>query len=83
MQYYNNATKILLVLFKKVLINYFQEMKDKINPTDYESMAMMFISMNFGFIFLDASFGRKLTQLEKRDYISNAVRIFVDGISKK
>ena len=58
-------------------------MKDKINPTDYESMAMMFISMNFGFIFLDASFGRKLTQLEKRDYISNAVRIFVDGISKK
>ena len=70
-------------VFKKVLINYFQEMKDKINPTDYESMAMMFISMNFGFIFLDASFGRKLTQLEKRDYISNAVRIFVDGISKK
>ena len=70
-------------VFKKVLINYFQEMKDKINPTDYESMAMMFISMNFGFVFLDASFGRKLTQLEKRDYISNAVRIFVDGISKK
>lgn len=70
-------------VFKKVLVNYFQEMGDKLNSTDYESMAMMFLSMNFGFVFLDASFQKKLTELEKKEYILNSVKIFVKGICKK
>lgn len=70
-------------VFKKVLLNYFKEMKEQLSTTDYESMAMMFLSMNFGFVFLDASFGRKLTDLEKKKYISDSVRIFVNGIIKK
>ena len=70
-------------VFKKVLVNYFQEMKEELNSTDYESMAMMFLSMNFGFTFLDASFGEKLTELEKKEYILNSVKIFVNGIHKK
>lgn len=68
--------------FKKVLIHYFNEMKEIIVGTEYESMAMMFLSMSFGFVFLDASFGRKLTALEKKEYINNSVRIFVKGITE-
>lgn len=69
--------------FKKVLINYFKSMKNELVCTDYESMAMMFLSVNFGFVFLDASFGKRLTQLEKSQYIKNSVRIFLNGIVKK
>lgn len=70
-------------VFKDVLVNYFQEMKGKLNSTDYESIAMIFLSMIFGFVFLDASFGKKLTELEKKEYIRNSVQIFVNGICKK
>lgn len=72
-------------VFKKVLVCYFREMgeKGKIIDTDYESMAMMFLSMNFGFVFLSGSFGKKLTDLEKETYIQNSVKTFVRGIEKK
>ncbi len=67
---------------KTVLIRYFQEMKEQLSGTDYESMAMMFLSMNFGFVFLNASFGKKLTVLEEEDYIRSFVQLFLNGIRK-
>lgn len=83
--YPDTAEGILKVpkTFKKVLIKYFKEMRNELLCADYESMAMMFLSMNFGFVFLDASFGRKLTSLEKKEYIDSSVKIFVNGIVKK
>ena len=68
--------------FKTVLRKYFSAMQDQLNTTDYESLAMMVLSMNFGFVFLDASFGDKLTHLDKHDYIRQSVRVFVIGIKK-
>lgn len=85
--YPDTAEGILKVpkVFRKVLLNYFREMgeKGKIKGPDYESMAMMFLSMNFGFVFLDASFGKKLTRLGKEQYIQDSVRTFLNGIEKK
>lgn len=85
--YPDTAEGILKVpqVFKKVLLEYFTEMgeQNKINGTDYESMAMMFLAMNFGFVFLDASFGKKLTELEKEQYILSSVQMFIKGIEKK
>ena len=48
--------------FKKALKEYFVEMKEqgKIRRADPEELAMMFLSMNFGFVFLKASFGSEL-----------------------
>lgn len=69
--------------FKKVLVTYFEAMKDKIEGTDYESLAMMFLSMNFGFVFLEASFGSQLTEVAKEVYIAESVRRFIGGIEKK
>ena len=69
-------------VFKKVLVQYFQEMYEngKITTGDCESLAMMFLSMNFGFVFLDASFGKKLTKLKKQEYIRNSIQVFMEGI---
>ncbi|MGM9948055.1 TetR/AcrR family transcriptional regulator [Floccifex sp.] len=68
--------------FKEVLIEYFQKMKDQLNTNDFESLAMMFLSMNFGFVFLKASFQNQLTHLEIEDYIQKSVQVFVQGILK-
>lgn len=72
-------------IFKKVLENYFDMMRTKgeIWRNDYENMAMTFLSLNFGFVFLEASFGEKITKLKKEDYIKNSVQMFIKGIEKK
>lgn len=51
-------------------------MKNELVCTDYESMAMMFLSVNFGFVFLDASFGKRLTQLEKVNILKIVLEYF-------
>ena len=84
--YPHTADSILKVpaVFKKVLTEYLDKMagEGKIKEGDCESLAMMFLSMNFGFVFLHASFGTNLTQVEKEKYISNSVRVFANGIRK-
>lgn len=71
------------MVFKKVLMKYFTEMigKGKMRECDIESVSLQFISMNFGFVFLEASFGDKLIGVSKRDYIRKSVELFVNGIS--
>lgn len=76
--------KVPMVL-KKVLLNYFTEMiaTGKMCNCDVESVALQFISMNFGFVFLDASFGNKLVSVSKEKYIRNSIKVFVSGICEK
>ncbi len=76
--------KVPMVL-KKVLLNYFTEMiaTVKMCNCDVESVALQFISMNFGFVFLDASFGNKLVSVSKEKYIRNSIKVFVSGICEK
>jgi Transcriptional regulator len=70
---------------KKVLQEYFKEMckKNKIVETNFEFLSTMFLSMNFGFAFLKASFENKLTGIEKQEYIEESVTVFIEGIQKK
>ena len=72
------------MVFKNVLLRYFTEMIEygKINDYDVESLAAQFISMNFGFVFLDASFGDKLFGVSKEKYIRDSIKVFVAGIRK-
>ncbi|MDE7434281.1 MAG: TetR/AcrR family transcriptional regulator [Lachnospiraceae bacterium] len=83
----DTADKILEIprVFKEVLTDYFQEMYEKgmLASNHVESMAMTVLSMNFGFVFLRASFGGKLTELEQEQYITDSVRMFVSGICKR
>ncbi|MBQ4531257.1 MAG: TetR/AcrR family transcriptional regulator [Lachnospiraceae bacterium] len=73
------------MVFKNVLLNYFAEMIESGNmrDCDVESVALQFIAMNFGFVFLDASFGNKLVSVSKEEYIRNSIRVFVSGICEK
>ena len=72
------------MVFKKVLLDYFSEMiaAGKMRDCDVESLAVQFIAMNFGFVFLDASFGDKLVCSSKEEYIRNSIRNLVSGIRK-
>lgn len=72
------------MVFKKVLLDYFSEMiaAGKMRDCDVESLAVQFIAMNFGFVFLDASFGDKLVCSSKEEYIRNSIRNLVSGICK-
>lgn len=71
------------MVFKTVLLQYFRLMHKRgvIIDDDFESMAMTFLSMNFGFVFLRASFGCHLTNLQDDDYIQHSVRTFLNGIA--
>lgn len=55
--------------------------KGKIRKCDIESLSIQFISMNFGFVFLDVSFGKKLVGVSKEEYIRNSIEVFAEGIS--
>ena len=68
--------------FKKALKEYFVEMKEqgKIRRADPEELAMMFLSMNFVFVFLKASFGSELSPIESAAYIESSINTFVKGI---
>lgn len=72
------------MVFKKVLLDYFSEMiaAGKMRDCDVESLAVQFIAMNFGFVFLDASFGDKLVCSSKEEYIRNSIRNLVSGLRK-
>ena len=73
------------MVFKKVLVNYFTQMiaNGKMRDCNVESVAVQFIAMNFGFVFLDASFGNKLIGVSKTEYIRNSIKVFVSGICEK
>ena len=70
------------MVFKEVLVNYFTQMitEGKIRDCNVESLSLQFIAMNFGFVFLDASFGDQLVGVSREEYIRNSIRVFVSGI---
>lgn len=71
-------------VFKKVLVKYFTEMNEqgKLKQCDVESAAIQFVAMNFGFVFLNASFGDKLIGVSEEEYIRSSVSVFLKGLEK-
>lgn len=69
-------------VFKQSLIKYLTNMYEKgiIKNSNIEELAMMFLSMCFGYVFLKASFKDKLTEVEKEEFISVSVASFIHGI---
>jgi len=68
--------------FISSLVEYFEKMEElgKIVHYDFESLAMTIFSSTFGYTFLNASFGQKLTKTGKEEFIKNSIKIFVNGI---
>lgn len=68
--------------FKDILIKYFSTMyeRKKIAYDEFEILAGMFISLNFGFIFMKVSFDDKLISVSDQKYIEKSIKIFTKGI---
>ena len=66
--------------YVKVQIELMQQ-QGKIRECNIESAALQFISMNFGFVILDVSFGKSLMGITKEEYIQNSIELFASGIS--
>ncbi len=54
----------------------------KIPEKDFKALAMTVFSATFGYTFLNASFGKELTDIEKDEYIKESVQMFVKGINQ-
>lgn len=69
-------------IFLDVLREYFQKMyaNGKIKCNDIEGMAFQMLTLNFGFVFLKASFGDELSDINQNEYITNSVKRFINGI---
>lgn len=68
--------------FMKIVVAYLERMyqKGQIRNNDFQGMALQFLAMNLGFVFLKASFGDEFTEIQKEEYINNSVRTFINGI---
>ena len=56
--------------------------KGKIPKRDFGALAMTVFSATFGYTFLNASFGKELTDVEKDEYIKESVQTFIKGIKQ-
>lgn len=54
----------------------------KIPERDFKTMALTVFSTTFGYTFLNASFGKELTDVEKGEYIKESVQMFIEGIGQ-
>ncbi len=86
MQLYDETAPMIMKVpqaFISSLTEYFKKMEQlgKIAHFDFESLAMTVFSSTFGYTFLTVSFHQNLTKTNRKNYIKNSVKIFVDGIS--
>ena len=70
--------------FLESFTDYLERMcqKGKIPERDFNALAMTVFSATFGYSFLNASFGKELTDVEKDEYIKESVQTFVKGIKQ-
>lgn len=69
--------------FLSAFTEYLEKMceKGKIPQKDFETLAMVFFSSTFGYVFLRASFQEELTKVDKETYIANNVELLIKGLS--
>ncbi len=86
-QLYEETKQLIMKVpqaFLESFTNYLQQMcrKGKIPEKDFQALAMTVFSATFGYTFLNASFGKELTDVEKEAYIKESVQMFVKGLGQ-
>lgn len=84
-QIYEETAPLIMKIphaFISSLVEYFQRMeeKGKLPHLDFESLAMIIFSNTFGFTFLNASFDKKLININRETYIKTTIATFIQGI---
>ena len=86
-QLYEETKQLIMKVpqaFLMTLTDYLNKMcaMGKIPEKDYKTLALTVFSATFGYTFLNASFGKELTDIEKDKYIEESVQMFVKGIDQ-
>ena len=84
-QLYEETKQLIMKVpqaFLLTLTDYLNKMcaMGKIPEKDFKTLALTVFSATFGYTFLNASFGKELTDIEKDEYIEESVQMFVKGI---
>lgn len=84
-QLYDETAPMIMKIpqtFISSLVDYFEKMQrlGKIQPMNYENLAMILFSSTFGYTFLKASFNQELSKIERTEFIKNSVEVFLNGI---
>lgn len=86
-QLYEDTKQLIMKVpqaFLESFTDYLTQMceKGKIPKRDFGALAMTVFSATFGYTFLNASFGKELTEVDKEAYIKESVQAFVKGIKQ-
>ena len=86
-QLYEETKQLIMKVpqaFLVSLTDYLNQMcaMGKIPEKDFKTLALTVFSSTFGYTFLNASFGKELTDIEKDAYIKESVQMFVRGIDQ-
>lgn len=86
-QLYEETKQLIMKVpqaFLETFTDYLNEMCEmgKIPEKDFETLALTVFSATFGYTFLNASFGKELTDVEKDRYIRESVQMFIEGINQ-
>lgn len=84
-QLYEETKQLIMKVpqaFLETFTDYLNKMcaMGKIPEKDFKTLALTVFSATFGYTFLNASFGKELTDIEKEKYIKGSVQMFVKGI---
>lgn len=84
-QLYEETASLIMKVpqaFLSSFTEYLKKMHElgKIQRADFDALAMTVFSSTFGFTFLNASFGKELTEVEKDEYIKSSVQMFIKGL---
>lgn len=86
-QLYEDTAELIMRVpqtFITALSDYFKEMekRGRLPKMDFDNLAMTVFSSTFGYTFLKASFGDKLTEVDRQEFIRNSAELFCRGILK-
>lgn len=86
-QLYEDTAELIMRVpqtFITALSDYFKEMekRGRLPKMDFDNLAMTVFSSTFGYTFLKASFGNKLTEVDRQEFIRNSAELFCRGILK-
>ena len=86
-QLYEETSSLIMKVPQAFLSSFTEYLKKmyemgKIPKLDFEALAMTIFSSTFGYTFLMASFGNKLSKVEKDGYIKSSVKMFIKGLER-
>lgn len=84
-QLYEETASLIMKVpqaFLSAFTDYLNQMYEmgKLPKLDFDALAMTVFSSTFGYTFLNASFGSRLTDVGKEEYIKHSVQLFLKGL---